>query len=666
MTRSYDASTLEQFLKEKFGFESFRPGQLEAIQAVLSGQRVLLIQPTGWGKSLVYQMIAALKGLTVVLSPLKALMRDQVREAEKYGLRAAWINSDQQPEEHVEILNKAAQGNVELLYIAPERIDNELWQKWFPKLPIRAIVVDEAHCISQWGHDFRPHYQRIVEVVKPLPPQTPVIAVTATATEEVQEDIIRQLGGEVRVIRGSLVRRNLHLKVIRVSSEAEKLAQVYRWVSAIEGTGIVYTATRASAESVASFLQEMGLNAVYYHSSLHGEAREAIERALMENAVKVVVSTNALGMGLNKPDIRFIIHAEIPGSLLSYYQEIGRAGRDGQPAFAVLLYHERDVDIQKHFIEASKPPLEHYERVYELLKTGVFSLHDLSLTTGYARQALQNILRDLEDQNLVAKIRVGSRWVYRATPSDGRPDLSWYEVIRNQKEVYLKAMLDYVHTSSCRLEYLCTYLGDKDVVPCQQCDNCLGENPVPIDAELLQKAISFTANPRLHLKPHVYKDGRAIAYHGGTPLGEVVSKCKYETQQTFPDWVVDEAVQVVHKWWPQVAFDGVVAVPSTKSGDLVRDLASRIANKLGVPFLDVIYKTRPTEPQKTFTNKVQKRNNLKNAFGVKGRVSGTLLVIDDVMDSGVTLEEVGKALEKAGAQTLYALTLTKTRHSDDV
>jgi len=657
---------LYRTLRDRFGLEEFRPGQLEAVEAALSGKRLLLIQPTGWGKSLVYQMVAAERGLTLVFSPLKALMRDQVREAEKYGLKARVLNSDMEPEEQEAILKEASEGGVDLLYIAPERRHNGLWREWYGLLPIRALVVDEAHCISQWGHDFRPDYRRIIEFVQLLPPQTPVIAVTATATRRVQEDIEAQLGGSLHVIRGSLTRPNLSLHVVRVGDEAEKFAEVYRWVSFLEGTGIVYTATKASAEAIAAFLQENGVDARYYHADLPSEERKAIEEALLNNEVKAVVSTNALGMGINKPDLRFIVHAELPGSLLAYYQEIGRAGRDGLPAYAVLIYDPEDRSIQEHFIKNSKPPEEAYQRVHQILQTEVLSIRDLSLKTGLSQTALRNILADLEDQGIVAKVATD----YRAISSE-MPDLSRYEPIREQKRRDLEEMVRYVETSLCRMEHICHYLGDPTASSCGVCDNCTPRNWPPVSEDVLASARAFVSHPRIHLKSKlketkVYQDARALSYYNGTRVGETISHHKYETRQPFPEWLVDEAAQVVKKYWGDVAFAGVVAVPSTKSGDLVRDLAERLASKLGLSFLDVLVKIRHTRPQKELTNRAQKRQNLRKAFAVKAPLRGTLLVVDDVADSGVTFEEVGKVLKGAGAEHLYALALAKTRHSDDL
>lgn len=587
-------------------------------------------------------------------------MRDQEREAARFRLRARVLNSDMGEEEQKQVLQEATQGNLDLLYIAPERLNNPLWQEWYAKLPIRAVVVDEAHCISLWGHDFRPDYRRIVEIVRTLPPNVPVIAVTATATPRVEEDIKAQIGEPVRLIRGRLVRENLQLRVLKVEGNAEKLARIYQLVGGFPGTGIVYTATKASAENIAAFLQEMGVDAVFYHSNVREEKR-LIEERLMNNDVKVVVATNALGMGLNKPDIRFIIHAEFPGSLLAYYQEIGRAGRDGKPAEIVLLYDSEDKDIQDYFIENNKPSLEAYQRVQSILQKEVLRQTDLELKTGLPRTALRNILQDLIDQGVVAKMD----GAYRAISAQ-EVDFSKFEEIRRAKREELAAMLDYIHTTSCRMAYLCNHLGDATAEPCGMCDNCAHYTPQALDPDVVELARGFSANPRLPLSPRLYQDGRALDYYAGTEVGTAIKASKYQKEGPYPDWLVDKAVEVLKKHWSARGFDGVVHVPSTTSGDLVGDFASRLAAKLGIPHLDVVRKARPTEPQKNFTNRIQKRHNLAGAFACTARLRGRLLVVDDVYDSGVTLEEMGKILKKAGAEELYALTLAKTRHSDDV
>ena len=309
---------LKATLQTRFGFSAFREGQEAAIRAALEGKRVLLIQPTGWGKSLVYQMIAALRGLTLVFSPLRALMRDQVRQAtERFNLRADTVNSDMDDETQRAVLERAAQGELDLLYIAPERLQNLLWQEFQTRLPIRAVVIDEAHCISIWGHDFRPEYRRIVNLVRLLPREVPVVAVTATATRRVEQDVREQIGEPFHVLRGDLMRPNLRLRVIHTASEAEKLAWLAHLLDYLDGTGLIYTATRHSSELVAAFLQAQGYPVRYYHAGLSDE-RVELEAQLQRNALKALACTNALGMGLDKPDLRFVIHYETPASPIHY------------------------------------------------------------------------------------------------------------------------------------------------------------------------------------------------------------------------------------------------------------------------------------------------------------------------------------------------------------
>lgn len=626
-----------------------------------------MVQPTGWGKSLVYQMIAAIKGLTVVFTPLRALMRDQVKEAERYGLRAQTLNSDLDEPLHREVVEQAERGELDLLFIAPERLENQIWLDSFPKLPIKALVIDEAHCISTWGHDFRPDYRKIIELVRMLPPQTPVVAVTATATPRVERDIESQLGARAKVFRGSLIRPNFWLDVIPVSSDAEKLAWVAYWVKALEGTGIVYCATRAMTETVASYLGDLGIKTSFYHANLSADERLELENGLMKNEFKVVVATNALGMGINKPDIRFIIHTEFPGSMLAYYQEIGRAGRDQQPARLVLLYNPEDKRIQEGFINGSKPSPASYYQVFTLLQKSALREQKIMLETGLSQTAVRNITADLREQGLVGR---DSQGYYRAI-AQGTPCFDAHGELRQHKLAELEAMIQYTQTKECRMVFLCNYLGDPEVKPCGHCDNCRSDSLPSLPAELVRHAREHVVHPKLHLKAvfekaPVYEDGRALDYYKDTRVGEAIHKSKYHTQEPFPDWLVHDSATTIRKYWAEVKFTGVVAVPSTRSGNLVEGFARRLAKSLDVPFLDVVAKVRETAPQKEFTNRTQKRHNLKDAFSYKARVQGNLLVVDDVMDSGVTLEEVGKVLKQAGAARLFALALAKTRHSDDV
>lgn len=659
---------LERILQERFGFDAFRAGQREAIEAALTGKRVLLIQPTGWGKSLVYQMIAVLKGLTLVFSPLRALMRDQVRQAnERYGLHADTVNSDMSKEEQQYVLERASRNELQLLYIAPERLDNPVWQKYLPRLPIRAVVIDEAHCISMWGHDFRPEYRRIVNLVRLLPREVPVVAVTATATPRVEQDVRQQIGEPFYILRGLLMRPNLRLYVQPVRSEEEKLAWVAHLTRMLPGSGLIYTATRGNCEWIAQFLQMQGVTAEYYHAG-RGAERADIERRLISNELKAVVCTNALGMGLDKPDLRFVIHADTPASPLHYYQEIGRAGRDGATAYCILLAYDEDRVLQENMIRDSRPSPDAYEQVYQLLQHQPMRERDLLLETGFTQNAVRTILYDLRDQGLIA---CDSERYYRAVRT-GTVDTEPYRALQEAKLNDLQAIIDYWRLYECRMRYLCRFLGDEGATDCGQCDRCRGRRLLAPDESLLQTARAFAYHPPLnltavHQKQPVYEMGLALSYYGGTPVGEAIHQCKYEQRMPFPDWMLDQAVQVLQSRFPVQALDGLVPIPPSISGSLVEEFAQRLAGRLGVAYLPVLLKTRPTAPQKDCANIIQKWENLKNAFACVGQVSGkTLLVFDDVCDTGVTLGEAGKILKKAGAGALYAFCLARTRHRSDL
>ena len=357
----------EQLLQSQFKINNFYPRQWEVIEKILNGERVLLIEKTGFGKSLCFQFPATLfSGVTVIFSPLIALMRDQVKTLNNLGIEARCINSEQSEEENTAIINSAKLGKIKILYIAPERQENYEWIDATREMKLSMVVVDEAHCISVWGHDFRPAFKRIINLVKLLPKGLPVLATTATATKRVEEDIAKQIGGNISVLRGNLLRENFQLFVIRVSSEDEKLIWLGKNIEKIPGTGVLYTGTRVNTEIFSRWFEHLKISAVGYHGGLDADSRIAIENGLMKNEWKCVVSTNALGMGIDKPDIRFVVHTQIPQSPIHYYQEIGRAGRDGKPTYIILFYNPADKDLPLAFIERGKPSIVKYERVIKI------------------------------------------------------------------------------------------------------------------------------------------------------------------------------------------------------------------------------------------------------------------------------------------------------------
>lgn len=677
---SWQSDPPEQLLRERFGITTgFHSGQREIIEQLALGKRLLVIQRTGWGKSLCYQMASLyFPHMTIVFSPLKALMREQCQRCnEVYGIPAGIVSSEFSRQDKRATLAQAVTGKLKILYISPERLDNADWQESLARMHISMIVIDEAHCISTWGHDFRPHYRRIVRLLTALPEKVPVLALTATANTHVERDILSQIGEDAQLMRGPMIRPNLCLHVERLHGDWEKLCYLGDVLSQRSDSGIIYTATQQNAVMVAAFLQKMGLPAEHYHADREEHVKRDIEQRFMVNELRIVCSTNALGMGIDKPDIRFVIHYDISTSPIRYYQEIGRAGRDGSTSWCILLYDPADIATQEHLLESDRPKEQQHQKVLHELRRHIQGLHerDILLKTGLSEIAVRVILANLEDQGLLELN--ARRQLYVATASQEHIDLSFYETVLHQKRLELSNMQVYAQTERCAMAYLTAYLGGEREYTCGVCSRCRRAHfPLVRPSERIQaRAMSFLEEESLPYieecgsdEGKMHEAGWSLAYHGQTRVGKQVSASKYENAGPFPLGLVKQAVEVAQARYPLHTISGVVSVPPTNGSLLVERFARQVADLLRLEYLPVLTKMRTTQMQKRLTNRAQKAENVRGSFAVshpQAIAARSLLLIDDIYDSGCTFREIGATLMQAGASAVYPLTITRTLHTDN-
>jgi ATP-dependent DNA helicase RecQ len=502
-------------LEKYFGFREFREPQGEVISGILSGQDVFVVMPTGGGKSLCYQLPAILlDGVTVVVSPLVALMKDQVDALVARGLSATLINSTISAGEQQQRIRRMREGEFKLVYIAPERFRSRSFLQALGQITIGLFAIDEAHCISQWGHDFRPDYFRLGSVLEELGrPQ--VAAFTATATPEVRTDIVKRLGLEnPSVFVAGFARPNLRFMVTETEREPDKFNRLRELIRR-HRTGIVYCATRKRVDQVSEELRSWGIRVVSYHGGIDDAAREEAQNRFTQNNCDVAVATNAFGMGIDRADIRFVVHFEIPGSLEAYYQEAGRAGRDGEPAECELLFNYADTRIQDFFIDGSNPSVEMIRNVYLLLRNMANeqgeverSIHDIAARVDHEsnEMAVHSAITILDRHGVIDRYDIpgkrirGTRLLQRNLQAFQLPiDISALREKEKRDRAKLKAMVDYAYGRDCRQKIILRYFGDTDFTACGACDRCSSVRSKkirpPNEEELLlvRKALSGVA-----------------------------------------------------------------------------------------------------------------------------------------------------------------------------
>jgi ATP-dependent DNA helicase RecQ len=666
---------------------AFRPGQLEAINALVNDrERVLVVQRTGWGKSAVYFIATRLlrdqgAGASLLISPLLALMRNQIEMAERAGVRAATINSANRDEwDGIEQMVRA--GEVDLLLISPERLNNPRFRAdVLPHLAQRVgmLIVDEAHCISDWGHDFRPDYRRVARVLDLLPSRVPVLCTTATANERVIHDVVSQLGDELHVFRGPLDRESLSLSVVVLPNPAARLAWLAREIPQLAGSGIVYSLTVRDTEAVAEWLRRHDIAAVAYSGASDPEHRLQVERDLDANRVKVVVATSALGMGYDKPDVGFVIHFQSPGSPIAYYQQVGRAGRSLDRSHGVLLVGNEDVDIQDYFIETAFPDKARAYAVLELLSRQTRPMREQAILAevNIRPTRLAAMLKILEVEGALERVPDGG-WVRTAVPwayDDER--VAQVTAARRGEQA---AMFEYIRTPDCLMAFLRSELDDPEATRCGRCANCTGQQwDTDLDPAEVAAASAYLRDNALRIEPRLQwmgaipglphkiadelrlEEGRALAVYNDGGWGSVVKQAKYHDHR-ISDELLDSATTLISTWAPTPAPEWLTWIPSSSTSDLVVDFAHRLASRLGLPALDLVARVRPSAPQKDMENSAQQLANVYGAFAVTGRPPDTPgVLVDDIFDSRWTLTVVGAALRQAGSGPVYPFALAQAR-----
>lgn len=679
-------------LKSAYGKDAeFRDGQREAIEGILDGKRMLVVQKTGWGKSLVYFLATKLlrekeNGITLIISPLLALMHNQIDSANKIGLQVETINSDNQ-EEWETIIEQIRKNKVDALIISPERLANAEFKKLLLQSlasKIMLFVVDEAHCISDWGHDFRPDYRRIVDLINLLPSNIPVLATTATANNRVVNDIKEQLGKDLLISRGSLMREALAIQVVKLRSKEERLAWIVQNMEKLPGTGVIYCLTVNDCKLVNQWLNSNGIVSEAYYADLKKEQKEKVIDSFMNNSIKVLVATIAFGMGFDKSDISFVIHFQKPGNIVSYYQQIGRAGRGIDYALAILLCGGEDDYINNYFIDSAFPTEQTMDSVIDaIVKYNGITMQELEkgvkIKSNKIRQCIKYLLvnGDIYEDNKK----------YYKTPRVWKPDLDKSERITNIRKDELLQIEEYTQQKGCYMKYIAQVLDDNKAKTCGKCENCLGRPLLSTEVQtaLVLKAKKFISENYNIIEPRkkwpalervdnrnvIHKDflcetGRVLCNYGEQGFGELVLEGKYK-HNYFDDQLVEASYVLLKDFVKKEDIKWITNVSSLRRPELVKSFTKRLAVKLGLQYYDIIEKKDGSNCQKELNTDYLQYKNAYDSFEIKNVCVGNVLLVDDMVDSRWTFTVCGYKLRKSGSGKVFPFALANSagRNGDE-
>lgn len=698
-----------EILRESYGENAkFREGQKEAIEAVVNGKRTLVVQKTGWGKSLVYFLATKLlkekerDGITLIISPLLALMNNQIDSAKRLGLNVKTINSDNNDEWDNIISNICDNNTVDALIISPERLANADFVKdCLDKIKNRVnlFVVDEAHCISDWGHDFRPDYRRIVKILQLLPGNVPVLATTATANDRVVNDIVAQLGENLVISRGELIRESLAIQVIKLQKKEDRLAWLAENIEKMPGSGVVYCLTKADCDLVTDWLNENNIKSEKYYADISKEGKAITLEKFQKNEIKVLVATVAFGMGYDKPDIGFVIHFQRPANIVSYYQQIGRAGRGIELAYAVLLCGEEDEHINQYFINSAFPTEKDMNIVVEFITDNPGkSISEIKGALNIRANRVEKTLKYLTVGDDIYTEDVNRKKCYYKSAKKWEPDLERSEGITAIRYKEMQDMDEFTKQKGCYMKYIAEKLDDVNAKACGKCSNCRGllfnES---VDPKMVQMAQQFIKSKfgvieprkrfpyRIGIKDeyqfkssspdgqsknstvikdeYQFKSGIVLSNYADAGYGMAVQKGKY-LDGYFSDELVDASVKILSEFIKNNNIEWITPVTSKRHPQLVPDFAKRLADRLGIGYFEGIKKFN-AEEQKKFENSKGQYQNANDSFEIIQVKKENILLVDDMVDSRWTFTVCAMKMREMGSGDIYPFALANTAGRGD-